>query len=564
MIDYKQKISELLHKQLPVISMEDIYTLVEKPPKADMGDFSLPCFKLARQLRKNPSQIATELSTSLTTKPYFARIIAIGPYVNFYLNRALFAQDLLKTIYDNPLEFGKQVPKNKTIVIDFSSPNIAKPFHIGHLRTTVIGNALYHIYQHLGYKCVGINHLGDWGTQFGKQVLAYKLWGDDEIIEKDPINELVKLYVLFHEKAKEFPTLEDQARECFKQLEEGDEDALRIWRWISNVSLKEFKALYKRLNINFDYHTGESFYRDKVSGVINELKEKNLLIESEGAQVVDLGEDIPPCLITKKDGTTIYTSRDIAAAFYRKNTFDFYEALYVVDYSQSLHFKQWIKVIDLMGYEWASHIHHVPFGRVRFAEGKMQTRKGNVILLKDVLNEAVEKTQKIIEARNPNLPNKDDVAEQVAIGAIIFNDLYNNRISDVIFDWDKLLNFDGETGPYVQYTYARSCRVLEKATEALTKEIDYAQFEDDRYFELLKALYAFPDAIIKAGENREPSLISRQIMTIAQTFNRFYHDFQIIVDDPKTQQTRLMICYVVNQVLETGLKLLGIKTPKRM
>ena len=563
MLDIKRIISELL-AETTNLSYDEIYEMIEVPPRAEMGDYALPCFKLARTLKKAPNIIAIDLSNSGLRHSIFNRIEAQGPYLNFYLNYAEFAKLLLHDIESAKGSFGGEDKKDQSVVIDYSSPNIAKPFHIGHLRSTVIGQSLYNIYTHLGYTCVGINHLGDWGTQFGKQILAYKMWGDDNIINADPINELVKLYVKFHDEADNDPELENQARAWFKKLENGDTEALQIWKSISEVSMKEFNKLYNMLGISFDYNTGESFYIDKVDPVISELEEKNLLLESDGAQIVHLGEDMPPCLIRKADGTTIYTSRDIAAAFYRKSEYNFVKALYVTDYSQSLHFTQWIKVIKLMGYDWADNIHHVPFGRVRLAEGRMQTRKGNVILLKEVLNEAIEKTQGIIEQRNPDLPNKERVAQEVAVGALIFNDLYNNRINDIVFDWNELLSFEGETGPYVQYTYARSCRVLEKAQESISLNVEYNLIADTESIELLKAIYDLPNAIKEASIQFEPSLVSRQIMKVARAFNRFYHNNQILVDEKSTQNARLLLCNAANRVLKIGLDLLNVPTPERM
>ncbi len=564
MIDCKNIISELLVDKIEELDYKQIYDLLEVPPRAEMGDFALPCFKLAQIMHKSPNQIAKNLKELDISHSLFSDILAQGPYLNFFLNYQEFSKSLLSEIYNENKDYGGQEDKKKNVVIDYSSPNIAKPFHIGHLRSTVIGQSLYNIYSHLGYNCVGINHLGDWGTQFGKQILAYKMWGDKEVVEKDPINELVKLYVKFHEEAEKNPELEDKAREWFKRLENGDQEALKIWESISKASVEEFDKLYSILGINFDYVTGESFYRDKVDPVIEELEEKDLIEESQGALIVDLGEEMPPCLIKKADGTTIYTSRDIAAAFYRKEFFDFYKALYVTDYSQSLHFKQWIKVIDLMGYDWAEDIYHVPFGRVRLTEGKMQTRKGNVILLKEVLSEAIDKTKNIIQERNPNLLNKEMVAKEVAVGALIFNDLYNNRIKDIVFDWDELLNFEGETGPYVQYTFARSCRVLEKSSDDIITKVDYNVLTDQESIDLLKALYDFPNSIKEAADQLEPSLVSRQVMQIARAFNRFYHNNQIIVEQEEVRLARLLLCYAANVTLEIGLKLLNMPTPNRM
>ncbi len=545
------------------ISTSETEELLEIPPQIEMGDYALPCFKFAKQMRKSPAQIAADIAREITPEGLIREVEAAGPYVNFRLDYSELAKLVLEDIRDSGEQYGGAEDKNENIVIDYSSPNIAKPFHIGHLRSTVIGGALYNIYKHLGYNSIGINHLGDWGTQFGKQILAYQLWGNEEKVAADPINELVKLYVKFHEEAEMDPELEDRARESFARLEQGDSEMLRLWEKISHLSMVEFAHLYEVLGVKFDYNTGESFYRDKVGAIIEELEEKNLLKESEGALVVDLGEEIPPCLIQKADGTSIYTSRDIAAAFYRQREFAFSKALYVTDYSQALHFRQWIQVIKLMGYEWADYIHHVPFGRVRLTEGKMQTRKGNVILLKDVLSEAIDKTSAIIDERNPDLPDIAEVARQVAVGALIFNDLYNNRINDIVFNWDEILNFDGETGPYVQYTYARSCRVLERAEQS-DKIPEYHLLTDDDSVNLIKSLYRFPKAVIEAADLFEPSFVSRELMAVARTFNRFYHNNQILSDDSELQTARLALCKAANNVLAIGMRLLNMPSPKRM
>ncbi len=564
MLNYHNIIAAIIAKQIPELELTAIRDLIEVPPQPELGDYALPCFKLAKIKRQSPVQIAAELVTNIGEDPHFSTINAQGPYVNFYSNPTLLAQDVLSTISDLGLGYGSHAANGKTITIDYSSPNIAKPFHVGHLRTTIIGQVLYNIYSHLGYQCVGINHLGDWGTQFGKQILAYLLWGDDEVINANPVSELVKLYVRFHTEAESNPDLDAQARDWFRRLEEGDSEALRIWRWISEVSLKDFSRLYKRLNIKFDHFTGESFYLDQIPAVVEELKAKNLLLESDDALVVDLGEDMPPCLIVKADGTTIYTSRDIATALYRKKTYDFSKSLYVVDYSQSLHFKQCFKVIELMGYDWARDLIHIPFGRVRLLSGKMSSRKGNVILLEDMLEEALARTTQIIAERNPNLADKEVIADQIAIGALIFNDLYNNRINDVVFDWDIVLNFDGETGPYVQYTYARSCRVLEKAPVAIESNVDFTLLNEPETIALIKSLYDFPDAVERAADEYEPSVLARQTMQVARNFNRFYHNHQIISDDAEVQKARLLLCKASNTVLKLGLNLLNMPAPERM
>lgn len=564
MLNYQKQIALLLTEQLQNVDKNTILSLIEIPPKDDMGDYAFPCFKLAKVLRKSPKLIAEELAKNIELRPFLQRVSAEGPYVNFYINNSHFAKNVLETIFEAGTDYAKLSNNNKTVVIDYSSPNIAKPFHVGHLRSTILGQSLYNIYTHLGYDCIGVNHLGDWGTQFGKQILAYKLWGNDEVIKKDPIKEFVKLYVKFHDEADKNPKLVDEARAWLKKLEEGDEEAIAIWKWTGEESLKEFNMFYKKLGVKFDYNTGESFYIDKVPAVIAELQQKNLLTTSEGAQVVELGEDIPPCLIMKADGTTIYASRDIAAVLYRKKTFDFDKVIYLTDYSQNLHFKQWIKVVELMGYDFAKDIVHASFGRVSLASGRMQTRKGNVILLEQLLNEALTKTNQVIEERNPDLPNKEKVAEQVAVGSIIFNDLYNNRISDIVFNWDEVLNFEGETGPYLQYAYARSCRVLEKCNVEISTDINYELLNDVESINLLKSIYKFPQEILKAAEEYEPSLIGRQVMRIARNFSKFYNTNHILTEDQELCKARALLCFAANTAIKVGLNLLNMPAPTRM
>lgn len=569
MLNIKHEITVLLLAHLErnfQISL-DIEGLIEVPPKPELGDYALPCFQLAKTLRKSPQQIAAEIAQSIKPNHIISRVTNVGPYVNFFVNKTTLAREVLTAVFDLQDNYGSSTRgRGKTIVLDYSSPNVAKPFHVGHLRTTIIGSALYKIYSHLGFRCIGINHLGDWGTQFGKLILAYKLWGDKETVESDPINQLVRLYVRFHQEAEDDPELEQEARRWFAKLESGDSEALELWQWFVDVSIKEFEKMYRILDVHFDHYLGESFYISKVPELVEALREKGLLVESEGALVVPLGQfDMPPCIILKSDGTSIYTSRDIAAAIYRKKTYNFDQALYVTDYAQNLHFKQWIKVLELMGYEWSKNIKHISYGRVRLREGKMQTRTGSVILLKDVIEEAVNRACKIIAERNPHLPNREEVAMQVGIGAIIYNDLYHNRMNDVVFDWDAMLSFEGESGPYLQYTYARSCRVLEKAHEELTADIDFGLLVEPEAIAVIKELYDFPAAVERAAAEYEPSIITRHLTALAQHFNRFYHQHQIIVDDhPDLQRARLLLCFAVNKTLGIGMRLLGIPAPKRM
>ncbi|KGG79533.1 arginyl-tRNA synthetase [Caloranaerobacter azorensis H53214] len=566
MIDFKKEIARIVSEKVESLNQEDVEALIEIPPNYDMGDYAMPCFKLAKTFRKAPNLIAQEIAESLDGKEYFEKIENVGPYVNFFIDRKVLARTVLEEIFSKKENYGSSdMGKGKNIVIDFSSPNIAKPFHVGHLRSTVIGNSLYKIYEFLGYNCIGVNHLGDWGTQFGKLITAYKKWGNKEEIEREPIKTLLKLYVKFHDEAELNPELEEEGRRWFKKLEDGDEEARKLWSWFVDLSLKEFNKIYDLLKVKFDYFTGESFYNDKMDRVIELLKEKNLLKESKGAYVVDLEKfNMPPCLVLKSDGATLYPTRDIAAAIYRKETFDFEKVLYVTDYSQSLHFAQWFKVIELIGFEWADKLEHVPFGRVSTEEGRMQTRKGNVILLEELLNKAIDKVREIIEEKNPNLENKDEVARQVGIGAVIFNDLSNNKIKDIVFNWDRMLSFDGETGPYVQYTHARANSVLNKRKYDITNDVDYSILTNQEAIDVIRLLQLFPEAIVNAMEKNEPSIITRHIVDIAQAFNKFYHECPIIVEDENMQKARLLLVFAVKTVLKTGLGLLGIDAPDKM
>ncbi len=566
MINFKKQIAELVSSKVEGLNENDVEELIEIPPSYDLGDYAMPCFKLAKAFRKSPNIIAQEIAESMQQNVYFERIENVGPYVNFFVNKKELAKTVLEEVVARKEKFGSaDIGKGRNVAIDFSAPNIAKPFHVGHLRSTVIGNSIYKIYEFLGYNSIGINHLGDWGTQFGKMICAYKKWGCKEDIEKEPIKTLQSLYVKFHAEAESNPGLEDEGRMWFKKLEEGNEEARELWRWFVDLSLKEFNRIYELLKVDFDYFTGESFYEDKMARIVDMLKEKNLLVQSKGAYVVDLEKyNMPPCIILKSDGTTIYATRDITAAIYRKETFDFVKAIYITDYAQNLHFAQWMKVVELMGFEWANQLEHVPFGRVSTEEGRLQTRKGNVILLDELLNKAIEKVKSVIEEKNPNLENKDEVARIVGIGAVIFNDLSNNKIKDIVFNWDRMLSFEGETGPYVQYTFARANSVLNKAQYEIGKDVDYSIIVNDEAINVIRLLQSFPQAIITAMEKNEPSFIARHIIDVAQAFNKFYHECPIIVSDEEVQKARLLVVYGVTVVLKTGLGLLGIEAPEKM
>lgn len=567
MIDYKSIMAGLAASALQGVDAAALEAMIEVPPNPDMGDLSLPCFKLSKTLRKSPQQIAEELAKAFPAHSAFSRAAAVSGYFNVYFDKRTFAESVLNAVREAGESYGAAtVGTGKTIVIDFSSPNIAKPFHVGHLRSTVIGNALYRIHRFLGYDCVGINHLGDWGTQFGKLITAYKLWGDERQVEEGGIEELMRLYVKFHDEAEAKPELEDEARAWFVKLERGDAESLELWRWFKDISYKEFNRIYDLLGVEFDSDAGESFYNDKMGVVVEELKEKGLLEEDQGAYLVRLDDyNMAPALILKKDGATLYHTRDIAAALYRHKTYGFDKAIYVTDYAQNLHFQQWFKVIDLMGYEWADRLVHVQFGRVNLEGVKFSTRKGNVVLLEELLRQAIDKTRDIIESKNPSLENKDEIARQVGVGAIIFNDLSNNRIKDISFSWKDVLNFEGESGPYVQYTYARARSVLRKAgLSGAEAGFDASLLENAEAQQVLKELAAFPDKVVQAKEKLEPSVISRHLIDIAQSFNRFYHECPILVDDAALKSARLALVQSMCTVLRVGLGLIGLQAPERI
>lgn len=564
-MDFKVEVAKLLAAAADV-SLEDALATVEIPANKTMGDFAYPCFRLAKVFRKAPPMIAQEISEKLDKPEFIEQIQVVGAYVNFYINKGVYAQAVLNNVLREKENFGKSdIGNGKTIVIDYSSPNIAKPFHVGHLRSTVIGNAIYKIHEELGYKCVGVNHLGDWGTQFGKLIVAYRNWGSKEAVENNGIQELMRIYVKFHDEAENNPALDDEARLWFVKMQEGDEEALTLWKWFYEISIKEFERVYEMLGVKFDAYTGESFYNDKMAPVVEELKDKNILKESEGAMIVDLEDkNMPPCLIIRKDGGTLYATRDITAALYRKKTYNFEKCIYLTALDQNLHFAQWFEVIHKMGYDWYKDLIHVPFGLVSLDSGKLSTRHGNVVLMEDLLSQAIGETKKIIEEKNPNLENKEEVSKQVGIGAVIFNDLYNGRIKDVVFSWERMLNFDGETGPYVQYTHARACSILKRAGEFSLENIDYSKLSDDASLDICKLLEAYPDKIKDAAIKLEPSIVTRHLVAIAQAFNKFYHDNPILNSEAEVRQARLAVVVAVKTVMKEGLSLLGIDAPEQM
>lgn len=566
MADFKKLISESIKSQISDLTVEEIRALIEVPPNKDMGDYAFPCFKLARIFRKAPNVIAEDLAGKIQPTDDINRVINLGGYVNFFVNKESLAKKVIKQILNEKENYGKsEFGKGKTVVVEFSSPNIAKPFHIGHVRTTVIGNALSKLYQSQGYNVVKLNHLGDYGTQFGKLIVAYKLWGDKQTVENDPIKELLKLYVRFHDEADSKPEMEDEARSWFTKLENGDPEAIELWQWFRDESLKEFEKVYKLLDIDFDSYAGESFYSDKMPAVIKELEDKNLLVESDGAMIVDLEDSkLPPALIQKRDGSTLYLTRDLASAFYRKKTYDFDKSIYVVGSQQELHFKQVFNVIKKMGYDWYQDMVHVQFGMVALEEGTMSTRKGRVVFLEDVLNQAIDRTREIIEEKNPEAGNIDEVAKAVGVGAVVFQELSNSRIKDYTFSWARTLSFEGETGPYVQYTHARCCAVLRKAGQSVSSDINYELLSDPDAADVLSVLETFNKSIMTAMKKNEPHIVTRFVLDLAQAFNKFYHNSPILVDDADLKAARLALVEATRQTIENTLKLLGMKAPQKM
>jgi arginine--tRNA ligase len=566
MADFKKLISESLKSEIEDLTLEEIAALIEVPPNKEMGDYAFPCFKLAKVFRKAPNAIAEDLAGKIQPTDDINKIINLGGYVNFFVNKESLAKKVINQVLTEKENYGKsEFGKGKTVVVEFSSPNIAKPFHIGHVRTTVIGNALSKIYASQGYHVEKLNHLGDYGTQFGKLIVAYKLWGDKQAVENDPIKELLKLYIRFHDEAETKPEMEDEAREWFTKLENGDEEAKDLWQWFRDESLKEFSRVYKLLDIDFDSYVGESFYSDKMPAVIEELKEKNLLEESDGAMIVNLEDSkLPPALIQKRDGSTLYLTRDLASAFYRKKLYDFDKSIYVVGSQQELHFKQCFEIIKRMGYEWYKDMIHVQFGMVALEEGTMSTRKGRVVFLEDVLNQAIDRTRQIIDEKNPEAENIDEVAKAVGVGAVVFQELSNSRIKDYTFSWDRTLSFEGETGPYVQYTHARCCAVLRKADQPVSADINYELLSDQDAADVLSVLENFNKSLMTAMKKNEPHIVTRFVLDLAQAFNKFYHNSPILVDDADLRAARLALVEATRQTIENALKILGMKAPQKM
>ena len=562
-----ENILKAIHSIAPEaeFTVEEIAMMLEYPPDPTMGDLAFPCFRLSKTLRSAPPKIAAALCEKTSDFAY-GTCSAAGGYLNFKVTDTYLTENVLKKIEAEGAAYGSSGSgKGKTVVLDYSSPNTSKPFHIGHLGTTVIGHCLKLIHEFEGYKCLGINHLGDWGTQNGKQIVAFKRWGNKEYVEEKGCDGLVELYVKFHEEAEKDPSLNDEARAEFKKLEEHDPENIELWKWFLDISLKEYNVTYKQLGITFDYYMGESFFSDKMEAQINIMREKNLLKLDDGASIVDLSEyDMPPCLILKRDGASLYPSRDISAAVYRKDNFNFDKCIYVTSAGQSLHFAQWFKVMELMGYDWVDQLVHVPYGTVSIGGAKLATRTGNVVLLKDLFRQSIEKVNEIMNEKNPDLENRDEVAEAVGVGAIVFNYLYNNRIKDINFTLEQALSFEGSTGPYAQYTYARTCSIIEKAAaNGVTGNGGECTHESESA--LLKTLARFPEKISDAIEEYEPSNITRYIIEVCTAFNRFYRDCPIVsAESESAREFRVRLTKAARSVLGTALHLICIRTPEKI
>ncbi len=566
-MNFKSDIAKQLKQELPNFEIEEIESLIEVPPNMEMGDYAFPCFRLAKEFRKSPNDIAKELAEKIPADGVIKSVSNLGGYVNFFIDKSAWASKVIRRVLSDGENFGKSnFGEKKTALVEFSSPNIAKPFHFGHVRTTVIGHSLARIYDFLGFNTLSLNHLGDYGTQFGKLIVAFKAWGDKETIEKDPINEFLKLYVRFHQEAEQDSALEEEGRAWFKKLEDGDEEAFALWKWMRDISLKEFNKVYDILGIRFDSFNGESFYSDKMPRVLQQLEEKNLIVESQGAKIIDLEEfGMPAALVEKKDGSTLYITRDLAAAIYRKEHYDFFKNVYVVGTPQELHFRQLKKILELMGHDWAKDCIHVQFGTVSLEDGSMSTRQGRVIFLEEVLKKAIDKTKEIIEEKNPNLEEVDNVARQVGVGAIIFQELSNSRIKDYQFSWERTLSFEGETGPYVQYAHARCCSLIKKSSIKPSEELDYSILASNAdAMEVVRVLTTFDEVIMRAYNRNEPHHIARFSLDLAQAFNKFYHDNHILTGEENMQKAYISLVECVRLGLLNSLYLLGMEAPQKM
>ena len=568
MIDFKDKIAEEISKVLE-LTKEELKEYIEIPKDTKMGDYALPCFKLAKEMKKSPVIIANEIKEKIEMpNKYISKIEAVNGFLNIFINNEILIENVLDEMESKKENYGSSnIGNGKNIIVEYSSPNIAKPFHVGHLRTTVIGRALYNMYKFLGYNTIGINHLGDWGTQFGKLIEGYKRFGNEYDLEENPIDKLTEIYVRINELCKEDESVLDDCRNNFKKLEDGDEYCTQVWQKFKDLSLKEFQRIYDILDVHFDSNNGESFYSDKMQEVVDILRKNNKLLESQGAEIVDLEyKNMPPLMVTKSNGSTTYATRDLAAILYRARTYDFDKCIYVVAYEQNLHFKQVFEVAKFLDLDekYTNGLIHVPYGMVRLKTGKMSTREGTLIKLEDILKEAISRAQAIIEEKNPNLEGKEDIAKKVGIGAVIFNDMSNNIIKDEVFDWDIMLNFQGETGPYIQYMYVRTKSILEKENYTMNKEtVDISELEEHG-IELIKQIYSFNDIVKQAVDKNEPSIISRYLIDVAKLYSSFYNDNKIIVEDEKIKNTRLCLTYMVGNVLKIGTGLLGMEMPDRM
>ncbi len=566
-MDFKEHIIDKLQK-LTGLELEAIEKAVETPPDEKLGDLAFPCFPLAKVMRKAPPIIAQELREQLSSDEYIERVDAVGGYLNFFYNKAMFISDTVTAARKASEDWGKsEMGNGKTVLVEYSSPNIAKPFHIGHLFSTAVGNSLARIYKFLGYDVQSLNHLGDWGTQFGKLISAYKRWGDAKLIEKDPINELLKIYVKFHEEAEKDSSLEDEAREYFKKLEDGDAETTELWKYFKDQSLVEFKRVYDMLGVSFDSYNGEAFYSDKMDEVVDMLRDADILTESEGAQVVDLSDmNMPPCIILKSDGATIYATRDIAAALYRHRTYNFDKNIYVVGLPQSLHFRQIFETMKRAGWEWSKDCHHVGFGLVKLPGKSMSTRHGDVVFLEDVLNESIEKTRSIIENNGANVDDIDDVSKKIGIGAILYTFLKNSREKDIVFSWDTMLDFDGESAPYCMYGYARGKSILRRAEGIDYSDADLTKAVSDDAYTLVKLINSFGDAVADAADKNEPFYVNRYVTGLVKAFNKFYNTNPIMRDDvdEETKKARLAIVDATCTVIKSALYLLGIEVVESM
>lgn len=568
MKNFKQIIAKQISKIIE-INEQELESYIETPKDNKNGDYAFPCFRLAKELRKAPPVIANEIKEKIEQVNEIEKIEVAGGYLNFFINKSILVKEVLEEISKSE-QFGKsRIGKEKNIVIDYSAPNIAKPFHIGHLRSTVIGGALYNIYKYLGYNVTGVNHLGDYGTQFGKLIEGYKLWGKEYDIEKDPINELTKIYIRINEACKNDEQILENCRNNFKKLEDGDTYCVEIWKKFRELSLQEFQKVYDLLGSKFDSWNGESFYSDKMPEVIDILEKTGKLVESQGAKIIDLEDKgiNTPCIIEKSNGSTTYATRDLAAILYRARTYDFDKALYVTSYEQVLHFKQVFEVAKLLGLDekYTKGLEHVSFGMVLLPEGKMSTREGNIIKLEELLNEAILRAKEIIEQKNPDLENKEEVAKKVGIGAVIFNDMSASRIKDEVFDWNTILNFQGETGPYIQYTYVRTKSVLEKVGYLpKIEDVKIDNLLDEYSLAILKLIYNFEDVLVQVTDKNEPSILARYLIDLAKAYSSFYNENKIIIEDKEIQDARAYLTYATSEVLKQGANLLGMQMPEKM